>query len=210
MYTIYKELEMKKGTMGLTAALLAVALAGMIAALTGCASNSGGGPAGNSQTRGPILGAEGIPQPEWVRKIPEDPDFVYFVGEGRAGKTSTVRKNSASADAGRQVGDWKESTIKAAIKDYVQEAGETGNTQSLELLEVASIQRARANTSGIKEVESWIAPDNSYIGLWRYPKEDLKQDFKTEANNFARNDSAAYAEFKADEAFRRLEQEMEK
>jgi hypothetical protein len=192
--------------MSLIAALLAVIPVGMIVLAAGCASTGGGGgPAG------PVIGAEGIPQPEWVRKPPEDPDFVYFVGEGRAGgKTITQRKEAAGADARRQVGDWKESSIKAAVKDYVQEAGETGNTQSLELLEVASIQKARANTSGIKQVDSWIAPDNSYIGLWRYPKAELKQDFKTEVNNFIRNESAAFAEFKADEAFRKLDQEMEK
>jgi hypothetical protein len=156
----------------------------------------------------PVLGAEGIPQPSWVRKAPEDPDVQYFVGEGRNGQTITAKKNSANQDAVRQLGVWKEAVIAAAIKDYVDESGETGNTQSLEKMQVTSITRAKANTSGFKEQESWIAPDGHYVGLYSYPKANLSKDFKAAVNDFVRNESAAFADFKAEEAFRYLEQEM--
>jgi hypothetical protein len=176
-------------------------------AQSGQASNAPAQPAAPR----PIIGAEGVPQPDWVRNVGamETADMMYFVGEGRDGKTPTARKNTALADAGRQVGDWKESKIASAIKDYVQEAGETGNTQSLELLEVSSIQRARANTSGIHQGKSWIAPDNTYVLLVSYPKGDLKKDFQASLNAFVRNEGAKYAEFKANEAFKFLEQELE-
>jgi hypothetical protein len=85
------------------------------------------------------------------------PDVQYFVGEGRSGQTITAKNNSAIQDATRQLDEWKDAVVKASIKDYVSESGETGNTQSLEKLEVASVTRAKANTSGFKEQESWIA-----------------------------------------------------
>lgn len=43
-----------------------------------------------------IIGAEGVPQPEWVRNIPVAEDVMYFVGEGRSGKTTTAKKKVSS------------------------------------------------------------------------------------------------------------------
>ena len=54
-----------------------------------------------------VIGAEGVPMPEWVRNIPVAEDVMYFVGEGRNGKTPTAKKNSAVQDAARQIGEWK-------------------------------------------------------------------------------------------------------
>lgn len=155
-----------------------------------------------------VIGKEGVPMPEWVRNIPVAEDVMYFVGEGRAGDTDTAKKNSAIADAGRQIGAWKESVITSAIKDYVDESGETGNTQSLEKLQIASIMKATANTSGIRHSLSWINPEGYYIVLVEYPKADLRKDFKSSLNEFVRNESAAFADFKADEAFRALDNKL--
>lgn len=156
-----------------------------------------------------IIGAEGVPQPEWVRNIPVAEDVMYFVGEGRSGKTTTAKKNSALQDAGRQLATWKQSVISAAIKDYVRESGETGNTQSLEDLEVASVEKARANTSGMKATLTWINAEGNFVILVEYPKGDVKNDFMTEVNNFVRNESAAFAEFKAEEAYKALEESLD-
>lgn len=156
-----------------------------------------------------IIGAEGVPQPEWVRNIPVAEDVMYFVGEGRSGKTTTAKKNSALQDAGRQLATWKQSVISAAIKDYVRESGETGNTQSLEDLEIASVEKARANTSGMKATLTWINAEGNFVILVEYPKADIKNDFMTEVNNFVRNESAAFAEFKAEEAYKALEESLD-
>lgn len=175
--------------------------------VAGCASS----PANSAPTvEAPkrVIGAEGVPMPEWVRNIPVAEDVMYFVGEGRNGKTVSAKKTSAAQDAARQIGDWKESVITSSIKDYVRESGETGNTQSLEDLEIASIARAKANKSGIRQSLSWVNPDGYYIVLVEYPKEDLKKDFKSSLNEFVRNESAAFAEFKADEAYRVLEDNL--
>lgn len=133
---------------------------------------------------------------------------MYFVGEGREGKNKTVRKNNAVQDAARQIGEWKQSVIASSIKDYVEESGETGNTQALENFELASIAKAKADTSGIRQSLSWVTPEGWYVVLVEYPKEDLKKDFKSSLNEFVRNESAAFAEFKADEAYRVLEDNL--
>lgn len=157
-----------------------------------------------------IIGAEGVPQPEWVRNIPVAEDVMYFVGEGRSGKTTTAKKNSATQDAGRQLATWKQSVIAAAINDYVRESGETGNTQSIEDLKIASTAKALANTSGFHPSLTWINPEGNFVILFEYPKDDLKNDFMSEVNNFVRNESAAFAEFKAEEAYKALEEAINK
>ena len=84
--------------------------------VAGCAST----PANSAPTvEAPkrVIGAEGVPMPEWVRNIPVAEDVMYFVGEGREGKNKTVRKNNAVQDAARQIGEWKQSVIASSIKD---------------------------------------------------------------------------------------------
>ena len=79
----------------------------------------------------------------------------------------------------------------------------------MEFLEVSSIAKAKANTSGMHQSQIWVNEKGYYVILVKYPKADLKSDFKQSLNEFVRNESAAYAEFKADEAFRYLEKEMD-
>jgi len=176
----------------------AILITGLLA--TSCGS-TGGGKAS--------LGAEGIPQPEWVRKLPPPTaDTVYFRGEGRDGKTVTAKQASARANALQALADWKESKVIATVRDYVNESGETGNTQSLESLENAVINTAKTNISGFREVESWVAADGHYVILYSYPINDFRNDFKSATNAFVRNESALYAEFKADQMFKKLEEQL--
>ena len=179
--------------------LLAVILtAGLL--VVSCGSTSGG--------KTPI-GAEGVPQPEWVRKLREPTsDTIYFRGEGRDGKTVTARQASARAAALQALADWKEAKVVTAVEDYVNESGETGNTQSLERLQNGIMSVAKTNISGLREVESWIAADGHYVILYSYPINDFRNDFKSATNAFVRNESALYAEFKAEQFFNKLEEKL--
>lgn len=170
----------------------------------GCASSpsSGGGKA--------VIGANGDPQPEWDRKLKKDADVHYFKGIGRTAETETAKRGAATADALAQLSRWKEAKIGSTLKDYVQEAGTVGNTQALQDFEQAVVAKAVANISGFKEEESWVDQNGIYHILYSYPNADVINDFKSTANTFVRNQAAAFAEFKADEAFRLLEAEMAK
>lgn len=196
---------MKKIRIVCGTALLAAALS--LAA--GCASTpSNSEPTVQAPTR--IVGAEGVPMPEWVRNIPQNEDIKYFVGEGHNFKTVTAKKNSALQDAARQIGEWKASSIKSVIENFVQEAGEEENTQALLKFQTTSIARANADTSGMFQKMTWVNQDGNYVILVGYPKADLKNSFKTSLNEFSRNEAAAYAEFKANESLRLLDIEMDK
>ena len=152
------------------------------------------------------LGAEGIPQPEWVRNVPKETgDTIYFVGEGRTGSTTTAKKGTARRDADAQVARWVGSKIDAIMKDYVEESGETSNTQSLESFRDAVRTTASANSSSLKEDKSWVAADGSYILLFSYSKEAFKNDFKKE---FQRNKSAVFANYEADKMFELMDKNL--
>jgi hypothetical protein len=194
------EFFMKKSyvvTLGLVLLILAA----------GCASTSG---SSDGSSRTAVIGVNGDPQPEWDRQLPKEADVHYFKGIGRTAQTETAKRGSATADALAQLSRWKEAKIGSTLKDYVQEAGTVGNTQALQDFEQAVVAKAVANTSGFKEEGSWVDQNGIYHILYSYPNADVINDFKSTANTFVRNQAAAFAEFKADEAFRMLEAEMAK
>lgn len=183
--------------------MTAILMTGLLA--VSCGSTGGG----STASKGTPIGAEGVPQPGWVRTPREaTADTIYFVGEGREGKTVTARKASARASGLQALAVWKEGKVVETTKDYVDEFGETGNTQSIEGLVNAVVTSSKANTSGFREVESWVAADGHYVILYSYPINDFRNDFKSATNAFVRKESALFAEFKADQMFKKLEEKL--
>jgi hypothetical protein len=160
--------------------------------------------------RSKIIGAEGIPRPEWMNKTPQSDEFYYVVGDGRPSQTDTARRGTARSDALAKLSQWKSATVADAMKNYVEEGGTTGNTQALERFEQATITRSNANISGFNQEEYWVDPDGVYHILFSYPKADLRSDFSKTAQEFQRNEAAAFAEFKADEAFKYLDSMLDR
>jgi hypothetical protein len=180
--------------------VLMIAIAAMI--VIGCKSEPKPDP------RSTIVGYEGVERPDWVNRPPKSETLKYVVGHGREQQTETARRGTARADGLAQIAEWKDATVKASIKSYLDESGTTGNTQSLEYFQQAVISRAETNLRGFEEEDYWIDPDRVYHILYTYPKADLASDFQAEAGNFQRNEAAAFAEFKAQEAFKYLENQM--
>jgi hypothetical protein len=194
-----KEFFMKKmlWVLGAVSAALLVA---------GCGTTSSG-----TRQSSRVTGLYGDPAPDWVGKGRADTtDAVYFVGYGREGKTVTAKQASARANGLQQLADWKKGKVSAILEDYVNESGETGNTQSLESLQNGVVARSSANTSGFRQVESWVDQNGQFVILFSYPTTDFKNDFKAATNEFVRNESALYAEFKADQMFSKLEENLPK
>jgi hypothetical protein len=158
--------------------------------------------------RSKIVGYEGVERPDWVNRPPKSDTHKYVVGQGREQQTETARRGTARASGLAQIAEWKSTVVKASIKDYLDESGTTGNTQSLEYFQQTVISRAEANLRGFEEEDYWIDQDRVYRILYSYPKADLAADFQAEAGNFQRNEAAAFAEFKAQEAFKYLESQM--
>jgi hypothetical protein len=175
----------------------------------GCKSNPQT-PDYKDDPRSQVVGAEGIKRPEWVSKPPKAEDLYYVVGDGRAAATTTAKKGTARQDGLNKLAQWKSAVVGSSVKDYIDESGTTGNTQSLENFQQAIVTRAQANVSGFSQEDEWIDPDGVYHILYSYPKSDLRSDYSKTLSDFRRSDAAAFADFKANEAYRYLEARMDK
>ena len=197
----YEEIRMKKFVIAFCLIMMAVFT------FIGCKSKAD---TYKDDPRSKIIGAEGIARPEWMNKTPVSEDLYYVVGDGRDAQTDTVKRNLARTDAMAKLAQWKDAVVADTMKNYIEEGGVIGNTQTLMRFEQATVTRANANVAGFDQVEYWVDPNGIYHILYSYPKNNLKKDFEATVSEFQRNEAAAFADFKAQEAFRYLEAQLDK
>jgi hypothetical protein len=160
--------------------------------------------------RSKIIGQEGVLRPEWMNGTQKSEDLYYVVGDGRAGMSKAAQQGTVRSDGLAKISQWKESVVADTMKNYLSEGGTIGNTQTLVHFEQATITRSNNNLSGFDQVDYWIDAEGVYHGLFSYPKNDVRKDFQAVVSEFQRNEAAAFAEFKAQEAFRQLEAQLNK
>ena len=196
-----RRIDMKKSTIIVLGVLLLTCFV-----FSGCKSKP---PTYADDPRSKIIGAEGVPRPEWMNKPPASADLYYVIGDGRDAQTDTVKRNLARSDALAKLAQWKDAVVVDTMKNYIEEGGTLGNTQTIMRFEQATVTRAKANVAGFDQVEYWVDPQGIYHILYSYPKANLKNDFATTVSEFQRNEAAAFADFKAQEAFRILDAQLD-
>lgn len=149
----------------------------------------------------------GIPEdiPDWYLMPPVADDAFYGVGSAKMSKLDTSRK-MAIARAREDIAFQMKASIKAAITDYAQEAGVDGGNQVINFVETVSKQVTDATLVGAKTEKVEAGADGTVYALVSYPLNAFKD---TAAQEFARNEDAAFAEFKAQQALERLNSELE-
>lgn len=166
--------------------------------------------------RSKIIGAEGIPRPAWMNGPTKttvsnySEDLYYVIGDGREAQTETVKRNLARTDAMAKLAQWKDAVVADTMKNYIEEGGTIGNAQTLYRFEQATVTRAKANIAGFDQIEYWLDQNGIFHILYSYPKDNLKKDFATTVSEFQRNEAAAFADFKAQEAFKYLDAQLDK
>lgn len=163
-----------------------------------------------SDVRAKIIGAEGVPRPEWMNGAHHTDDLYFVIGDGREGMSKSAQQGTARSDAMAKLAQWKSAVVADTMKNYIDESGVPGNTQTLIRFEQATLTRSKANLVGFDQVEYWIDQNGVYHGLYSYPKNSVKNDFQTTVSEFQRNEAAAFAEFKSQEAFKYLEAQLDK
>ena len=192
---------MKKSTI-ITLSLLILAAF----VFSGCKSKPE--PVAEEDPRSKIVGAEGVARPNWMNKPPASNDLYYVVGDGRIGMTQSAQQGTARNDGLAKLAQWKEAVVADTMKNYIEESGTPGNTQTLIYFQQTTITKSTANIEGFSLEEYWIDQNGIYHGLFSYPKANLKKDFEVNIGEFQRNQAAAFADFKAQEAFKLLEAQM--
>jgi len=190
---------MKKVLIGLVAVL-------MVFGLTGCASTKKETPP-PAPPKKVILGADGIPQPDWVFKTVSSQDMHFESGYGMmSNKQNSIKR--ATVEAKNKIAAWVQTSVKEVVVTYVNDAGSGDNRQNLDAMETISQQVAEATLSGVTTEEMWVDADGGVWVLCSIPLANIEKSFEPAAEAvseaFVESDAAAAANAKMKDAFANL------
>lgn len=150
--------------------------------------------------------------PDFVINPPLAEDAIYGVGFGDQ-STPSLSIKVAEANARADISNQLEAQIKSAVTSYTQEAGVDDETQVVNFAEQVTRQVTDMTLKGARTKQRAIMDDGSVWVLMEYSKNTFLQAFEEAAEEtaeeFKRKESAAFANFKADQALKQLEHETE-
>ena len=139
--------------------------------------------------------------PEWYINITEEDDtYIYSVGMGES------RKMDIATDKAKQAGKVELSerisaNVQSQVKNFVQEAGMSDNTQIVEFYQSTSKTVTDNTLNGVTVLKRY--PYQKSGGGWVvYVQLGMRKDaVSTQVVSVIKNEEALYAEFKASQAF---------
>ncbi|MFP4373241.1 MAG: LPP20 family lipoprotein [Spirochaetaceae bacterium] len=143
--------------------------------------------------------------PSWYLNPPVADDGIYGVGSAKMSTLDTSRRMAVSR-AREDIAFQMNASIEAAIIDYAQEAGADGNNQVISFVENISRQVTETTLQGSQTEQVTQAPDGTIYALVSYPKDGFVE---AASDAFQRNEDAAFAEFKAQQALEYLDRQVE-
>jgi hypothetical protein len=163
-------------------------------ALAGCATKKDGKPSLGSATD----------VPPWLNDFPPD-DVIWGIGSAKQSSES-MSMTTAEARARTAVARQLETKVQAMFTDYNLDAGNVRNQANTSLQEDVSRQITNVDISGAKPIRRWKGAD----GTWWYLVEMKKSDAKDKISSILKNEEAAYAQFKTQQALQMLDKQLGK
>jgi hypothetical protein len=156
--------------------------------------------------------AQGVSDPNmppWMNEqAPED--MLWGIGVSSNASISlrlTMADAGARADIARQL----QTMAQGMVTNYEREAGGINNTAALGFQESITRQLAQATLQGAVNDVSWTTPDNKT--LWvrvKMSKADASKSIAAEVNKLVESEASRYAEFKAMDALKMMDAELDK
>jgi len=169
----------------------------MIAALTGCGSKPAAAPVSAAQS-----GA--VATPPWANDFPPD-GVIWGIGTAKQSSPS-FSMTTAEALARVAVARQLNTKVQAMFSLYNLDAGNARNQASASLQEEVSRQITNIDVSGARPIKRWQAPD----GTWWYMVELKTSDARNAVAGILKNEEAAFAQFKAQQALQILDAQLAK
>ena len=142
----------------------------------------------------------------FVADPPTDKDVIYGVGSAKMSSTSQALQ-AADARARTDISAKLSTEVQAMIIDYSRTAGtENNQTSALTFYESISRQLTQANLKNVEVVKREQTADGTYWTLARISKADAAQA----AADIIDNEASRYAEFKAMDALKMMDQQLNK
>jgi hypothetical protein len=113
-----------------------------------------------------VIGAEGVPRPQWVMSGNEGTDGIYAVGYAKLSTQAnslTAARTNGRAELLRMV----QTTLKSAVTTYAQDAGVAAD--ALAYMEQATVDRAAGILQGSAQKDYWVGADNTVYILMFLP-----------------------------------------
>ena len=167
--------------------------------LAACVSESAGKSAGSD------VPPERRDLPDFFLNPPTVED--QYVGLGMAKLADdNLSRTTAQARGRADIAAQISVAVESMLTDYAQESGADGNTQTLNFVERISKEVADIELNGAVTQEQYPAADGTWYVLVYFPKAALIDEV---SQVFNRNEDAAFADFKAQQALDRLNAELE-
>lgn len=168
----------------------------LVVFMVGCASEPAPAPVTEAQA------PPGLPS--FYLNPPQADDAIYGVGSAKMSTIDTSRRMAISR-AREDIAFQMNAAIQAAIIDYAQEAGVDGNNQVISFVETISRQVTETTLQGARPEQVEQGPDGTIFALVSYPLNGFSE---AASEAFRRNEDAAFAEFKADQALQALDAQL--
>lgn len=149
--------------------------------------------------------AEQSGAPDWYLNPPQAEDTMYGVGSANMSSLDTSRTMAISR-AREDIAFQMNAQIEAAIVDYAQESGVDDNNQVVSFVENVSRQITETTLQGTRPEEVSQGPDGTIYALVSFPEGNYRE---AASEAFQRNEDAAFAEFKAEEALDYLDSKID-
>ncbi|MDR1637288.1 MAG: LPP20 family lipoprotein [Treponema sp.] len=147
--------------------------------------------------------------PPWINDIAPE-DALWGIGSAKQSSqqmSMTMAETRARADIARQLS----TTVEGMITDYTRDANMgTANQASIGLQESINRQLSQAKLTGARTDQRWSAPDGTLWTRVVYSKADAAKYAADSIKNVVDNDEARYAEFKAMEATKLMDEQLSK
>jgi len=136
--------------------------------------------------------------------------MLYGIGVS-ANAQMQMRMTMADSGARQDIARQLQTLAQGMVTDYAREAGGINNTAAMQFQETVSRQVAQANLQGAVRDVTWTAPDNKT--LWvrlKMSKDDAAKSASAEVSKAIDSEAARYAEFKAMDALKMMDMELQK
>jgi hypothetical protein len=147
--------------------------------------------------------------PPWINEVAPE-DVLWGIGNARQSSTQmsmTLSETRARADIARQLN----TIVEGMITDYTRDANMgTANQASIGLQESINRQISQAQLTGSRRDQLWTAPDGTFWARVVYSKADAAKFAADSIKNVVDNEEARYAEFKAMEAAKLMDEQLSK
>lgn len=145
--------------------------------------------------------------PDFVLNPPMATDAIYGVGYAKL-SNQALAINAAKANARADIAAQIEAQIQSSLVSYAQEAGVDDNTQVINFTESITRQITDTTLQGASTKQMQPMEDGGVWVLMEYSKEGFLESFEEVAEEFERNEDAAFAEFKAAQALEKLDYQL--